>query len=152
MLPGSKARAARLKRETAYSDESTPGSPMTSLAAAKLLAQRAQRTTTTPRHRRPEREDCSASSPATILPDSSVIMTRGLTMSLASIDAAAGGVEGRMSFSVTSKLSAAPVGAVAVSLSVLKPTDSRRLGGLRTPRCGRELRPNTCPAEMDVEG
>lgn len=50
---GASANAAVVKRATAYSDESTPGSAIMSLAAAKFDAQSAQSTATTPRHASP---------------------------------------------------------------------------------------------------
>jgi len=125
MAPGNSARAARLKRDTAYNDESTPGSAMTSLAAAKLLAHSAQRTTTTPLQSRPERGDWSSA--ATIWACSSrnarsadLAMESGLTTtSVVAIEAAGGGVEGKMSFSVKSSVKSLIV--ADVSLSVLKP-------------------------------
>mmetsp|Transcript_2745 Transcript_2745/g.5803 ORF Transcript_2745/g.5803 Transcript_2745/m.5803 type:complete len:221 (+) Transcript_2745:153-815(+) len=49
MEPGSNARKAVLNRATAYKVLSTAGSAMTSLAAAKLDAQRAHNSTITPR-------------------------------------------------------------------------------------------------------
>mmetsp|Transcript_25642 Transcript_25642/g.36166 ORF Transcript_25642/g.36166 Transcript_25642/m.36166 type:complete len:347 (-) Transcript_25642:355-1395(-) len=51
--PGSKANAATLNLDSAYKEESTPGSAMTNLAAAKLDAHKAHSTTTTPRQSKP---------------------------------------------------------------------------------------------------
>jgi hypothetical protein len=52
MAPGAKAAAATPNRASAYKLESTPGSAMTSFAAAKLLAHKAHRIKMTPLHAR----------------------------------------------------------------------------------------------------
>ena len=97
--PGASAMAAVEKRLTAYKEESTPGSAITNLAAAKLEAQRTHSTMMIPRYAkgstqvgRENADDCA--SPASIsvgvmsvMPTSS--RTTGSSVSLLELNRAA---------------------------------------------------------------